>query len=96
MIGGTISLDIPCLVKMKPTDVERVANREILNFVSSKMIFTQCFINHQLPSELWGVILLPTDRQAITPLNGALGERTLRCFAILFVGFSLIQTHQIL
>jgi hypothetical protein len=48
----SISLLKPCFARMKPAEVERAAKRGILNFVSSKMTFTQCFINHEPPSEL--------------------------------------------
>jgi hypothetical protein len=52
MIGMMISPERPCFARIKPAEAENVANNEILNFVSSKMIFTQCFINHEPPSEL--------------------------------------------
>jgi hypothetical protein len=47
-----ISLLEPCFARTKPAEAEKAAKRAILNFVSSKMIFTQCFINHEPPSEL--------------------------------------------
>jgi len=61
-VGGTISLEMPWLASIKLTVAERVANREILNFVNSKRIFAHRFIrliNHpSFPP-------LPTGGQAL-------------------------------